>query len=118
MLVKALAWINLALAFVLEMIALYILGIFGFQMNLPDMGKWYFALIIPFVFICAWAILAAPKAQCRLKGWKLYGYKFVNFTLAAWALSAISQAQWAMLFEVVVAVNLVLLWVWRRFEPG
>ena len=115
---KALAWANLALAFVLELAAIYILGCWGFQVNLPLMGQWYFGLLTPFVFICAWYIFAAPKSKYRLKGWKLYGYKFVAFTLAAWALWAGGLPQWATLFEAVVGVNLVLLWVWRRFEPA
>jgi hypothetical protein len=115
---KALAWANLALAFVLEMTALYILGCWGFQLNLPEMGKWYFALVTPFVFICAWSIWAAPKAKYRLKGWKLLAYKLVNFSLVAWALWAGGLPQWAMIFEAVVLVNLVLLWVWKRFEPS
>lgn len=104
---KALAWINLGLAFVLELAALYFLGIWGFQLDIPEMGKWYFALITPFVFICAWSFWAAPQAAFRLKGWKLFAFKWAAFSLAAWALWATGQTQWATLFEMVVLVNLV-----------
>ncbi len=114
---KVLAWTNLALAFALELTALYILGIWGFQLNLPDMGRWYFALLTPMVFIAAWIIWAAPKSKYRLKGWKLLAYKWVAFSLVAWALWAGGLSKWAMIFEGIVLVNLVLLWAWQRFEP-
>lgn len=115
---KALAWANLALAFILELTALYILMMWGFQLNLPVLGQWYFGLLTPFVFICAWSIFAAPKSKYRLKGWKLFAYKLGTFSLVAWALWAGGLPQWAMRFEGVVVVNLVLAWVWRRFEPS
>jgi hypothetical protein len=114
---KALAWANLFVAFLLELAALYILGYWGFHLALPEAWQWGLGVGVPIVFLTAWGIWAAPKSKHRLKGWKLWTYKVVAFGIAAWALWATGQTQGAMIFEVVVLVNLVLLWIWKRFEP-
>ena len=87
-------------------------------MPVPEWGRWAAGLEAPLLFLTAWIFWAAPKAQHRLQGWKLWAYKVAVFTLAAWALAAAGRVQSALVFEGLVLVNLVLLWLWRRFEPS
>jgi hypothetical protein len=117
-LIKLLAWANLALAFLLELIALYLLGYWGFHLAIPPFWKWVLGTGAPLLFLMAWRIWAAPKSKSRLKGWKLCSYKVAAFGLAALALWACGQTQRALVFGAIVLVNLILLRLWQRFEPA
>jgi hypothetical protein len=115
---KLLAWANLALAFLLELTALYLLGYWGFHSDFPAFWRWVWGLGAPALFLWAWRIWAAPKSKRRLKGWRLWAYKAAVFSSAILALGALGQTQRALVFGAVVLVNLILLWLWQRFEPA
>ena len=114
---KFLAWTNLLAAFLLELAALYILGYWGFQSTHTGIWNWFLGLGAPLLFLSCWSIWAAPKSRKRLKGWKLWTYKFAVFSLVAFALGACGKTREAFVFEGIVLANLVFLRIWQRFEP-
>lgn len=105
---------NLALAFVLELCMLAALCYWGFVAGNGILQKLALGLGVPLVVAVIWGLFAAPRAMRRLTGAGLFALKALLFCLAAVALWAAGLTVLAAVFIVVVALNGILLYVWRQ----
>lgn len=105
---------NLALAFLLELAALFGFALLGAL--LPD--SWVRlagGALAMAAFIGLWAVFAAPRSKRRLKMPALLWFKLGMFALAAAGFVAAGQAIWAGVFAVLVALNLALMARFRHW---
>jgi quinol-cytochrome oxidoreductase complex cytochrome b subunit len=107
--------INLAVKFVLELVALGSLAYWGAN---AGSGAWAVVLAIgtPLVAGILWGRFAAPQARHRLPLGPRVGFELSVFCLAALALLTASTAL-ALVFAALVIINSVLLTLWRQWEP-
>jgi hypothetical protein len=101
---------NATLRFVLELCALAALGYWGFGTT-DGALQWLLGLGAPVAFALAWGAFAAPKAPYRLQDPARLVFEAVVFALAAAALAQAGQPVLAGIFVVVVAFNIVLMFV-------
>ena len=106
--------INLALAFLLELVALGAFAYWGFTATDSTVLNLVLAIGLTIVAIVLWGIFAAPKSARRLRGGALIAFKVVFFALACVALFAASSPTLGVIFGVLVAVNLVLAYAWKQ----
>jgi hypothetical protein len=99
--------LNEVLALVLELAALAILCWWGFA---TGTGVTAFALGIgaPLVAAVIWGLFAAPKARFSLPRPAVVAVKVLVFGAAAVALAALDQPVPAVVFAVIVVVNLIV----------
>lgn len=106
--------LNLALALLLELCMLAALAYWGATVG----DGWLVGLVLgigsPVVAVVLWTFLAAPNSPRRLPQPWLLMFKVVIFGLAALALANAGQSALAVVFALVVAVNLTLAWVWKQ----
>lgn len=105
---------NLALAFVLELGMLAALCYWGFVAGNGILQKLALGLGTPLVAAVIWGLFAAPRASRRLTGTSLFALKALLFCLASVALWAAGLPVLAAVFIAVVALNAILLYVWRQ----
>lgn len=105
---------NLALAFVLELCMLAAFCYWGFVAGQGTLQKLALGLGTPLVVAVIWGLFAAPRAKRRLTGARLFALKALLFGLAGVALWAAGLPALAVAFIVVVALNGILLYVWRQ----
>ena len=110
----ALKGINLALAFLLELVMLFAFGYWGFQTGDSAVVHWLFGLGLPIIAIIIWSIYNAPQSKRRLPRTPRTILEVVMFALAALALVAAGQTTWGIIFIVVVLINQLLLYVWKQ----
>ena len=106
--------LNLALAFLLEIALLVALGFWGFHLGNSNMWHWIVGIGAPSLTAVVWGQVAAPMAKNRLKSTQLLVFKVVLFTLGALALYAVGQKRWALGFEGVSLISLVLGFMWKQ----
>ena len=98
---------NLALAFLLELAALFAYAAVGALMPegwlQPAAG-----VTAAGAFIFAWGVWAAPRAKRRLRGAHLLWFKAAVFALAVLVVALVGQPVWAGVLAALVAVNLLL----------
>lgn len=114
----ALKMVNLALAFVLELVMVFAYGYWGVKTRNGDLLGWLLAFGVPFVVILIWARFMAPNSKTRLKGVAYLGLKALLFGGAALALVAAEQPTAALIFVVVSILNQILLIVWKDETLG
>jgi hypothetical protein len=106
---------NLALRFLLELVALGAFAYWGF--TLPDAST-IFRIIIglgaPILAATLWGFFAAPKSARRLHGTPYHAFEIVFFGLAVAALVMAGSTTLGMILAVVVVVNLILIEVWQQ----
>lgn len=107
---------NLALSFLLELCALAAVGYWGIQTGQTTLAKIVLGIGAPLLVAILWGLFAAPKAPRRLNGLSLLLFKVVVFGLAILALASTGQTTPAIIFAIVVLVNLTLSAIWRQEE--
>jgi len=106
--------INLALAFLLELLMLVAFGYWGFHTGSSTLVQWILGLGVPLVAIVIWSIFNAPQSKRRLPRTPRTILEVVMFSLGALALAAAGQTTWAAVFVVLMVVNQLLLYVWKQ----
>jgi hypothetical protein len=110
----ALKTANLALAFLLELVAIGAFAYFGFTAGGSTIINIVLGIGLAVVSIVLWGIFAAPKSTRRLKGTALLVFKLVFFALAALALFAAGSTTLAVVFAALVMINLILAYAWEQ----
>jgi hypothetical protein len=105
---------NLALRFLLELVALFALGWWGWSLT----DSWLrFVLVVVFVLAAAtiWGTFAVPDDPSRsgeapvvVRGWVRLGLEAVTFGAAVIGLASVGRGSFAIGFLVVVVVHYVL----------
>ncbi len=110
----ALKGLNLALAFLLELVMLVAFGYWGFNTGDSTLLHWILGLGVPLIAIVIWGIFNAPNSKRRLPQMPRTVLELVMFGLAALALVAAGQTTAGIVFMVVAIINQVLLVVWKQ----
>ncbi len=99
-------WGNLTLAFVMELVALAALGLWGWKVSDSMPLKIALAVGIPLAAAVAWGLFAAPQAAIHSAAMGLV-VKIVVFGGAALGLWAVHYRTAAIVFVVVLVSNLL-----------
>lgn len=97
---------NLALAFLLELAALFSFAAVGVLFE--GWMQLVAGLVGAAVFVLLWGLFAAPRAKRRLKGTSLLAFKIGIFVVADAILVSIGQGFWGATLLVLAAINLTL----------
>ncbi len=111
---QILRYANLALRFLLELVALAALGYWGFQAGDGPLMKAILTLGAPLLAIVLWSLFGAPRAWRPLTGaWHLL-LDAIVFGSAVPALIAAGQPLLALVFGVLLVGNRLLLYLWKQ----
>jgi hypothetical protein len=105
---------NLALAFLLELVALAAYGYWGFRTGSSLLVKILLGLGAPVLVALFWGAFVAPKALVTTSPWIRHLLAMGVFALAALALYAVGKPSWAIIFLAVAVINRVLLIAWKQ----
>lgn len=100
--------LNLTLSFLLELVALVIFGAWGFTIGESTLIKILLGIGTPLLMIVFWGVYMAPKSARRLQDpWHLL-FEIVIFGATGLALLSIERTDLAIVWGIVVVVNLLL----------
>ncbi|MBK9747524.1 MAG: YrdB family protein [Chloroflexi bacterium] len=105
--------LNLGLRFLLELKLLATLEYWGFQGN-GGVLRWAVGIGAPLAAAVIWGLWIAPKANHRLADPLLLMVEVILFLLGVCALWFVGQHRAAVVFGILVLINLVLLTIWQR----
>ncbi|WP_083312975.1 YrdB family protein [Floricoccus penangensis] len=105
--------LNDELAFLLELDSIIILSYWCFNLSSSKLISVALAIVIPLMFIVVWWIYLAPKLSYRLEGISLIILKLLLFSIVSYALISINKTSWAIVFMILVVINLVLSYIWK-----
>jgi hypothetical protein len=103
--------LNLTLRFLLELAALFALGMWGWQQR-EDGYRFALAIGIPLLLAVLWGVFAVPgdpsrsgKAPVPVPGWLRLVFELAFFALAAWALYDLGHILPAWGLGILVALH-------------
>ena len=111
---EALKAINLGIRFLLEIMVLVILGYWGFHVSQGTIIKILLGIGTPLLAAVIWGMFGAPKAPYVLSGFSFLILEIVIFGLPAVALFNTEKQSLALLYGLIVVVNLFLLKIWHQ----
>lgn len=76
----------LGLYFLLELVAFFSLGYWGFSLGVPTVLNFVLGLGIPLIGMVAWGTFASPRASVKLPPVGVFVFKLAFFVIAAAAL--------------------------------
>lgn len=106
--------LNLALAFLLELILLAAIAYSAFHLHVATEVKWLVGIAAPLGLAVIWSLIAAPTAKRRLAPIPLVAFKVAVFTFGAIALYSTGQRAPALLLEAAALINLALSVIWHQ----
>lgn len=106
--------LNLAAAFLLEVVLLVAFCYWGFHASHSSTLQWLLGIGAPVGAIILWSVLAAPKSDHRLSRSPLAVFRVAIFTLAAACLFSVHEKTVAIIFEIISVLNIVLLYTWKQ----
>ena len=101
---------NDVVAFFVELAALALIGLWGYRAGGPVWARALLGIGLPLLAAALWGLFAAPRAQFRGRG-VTFVVKVIVLGAAALAGFTILPLVWAVVFAVLVALNLVLMYV-------
>jgi hypothetical protein len=99
---------NLALRFALDLCLLGALAYVGLQVNVV------FAVLAPVAAAAVWGSFVSPKARLPLRRRAWIALQLLLFGIAVFGLIATAHVVLAVVFAVLVAVNLTLVLIWHQ----
>ncbi len=112
---EALAGLNLALAFALELAMLAAFAYFGFRATDHALMRWVLALALPLLVAALWGAILAPKAANRLPMVPGVLLSLGLFLLAASALYGSAQPGLAVIMAVAAVLHAALALLWHQW---
>lgn len=109
---QALQAINLAVRFVLELLAVAGLAYWGLRSGLAAVPRIGTAVGAPVAVVVFWGLVAAPHAPVTLPAPAKVAVQLLVFAIAAWALAVAGRPGWgtALLSAAVLNAGLMLWW--------
>ncbi len=105
---------NLALRFLLELVALFAVGYWGWHSG-TGAGRYLLAIGLPLIAAAVWAVFRVPgdasasgNAPVAVPGWTRLLLELALFVCAAWGLFAAGARLPASIFAVVVVLHYAL----------
>ncbi|MFI6872579.1 YrdB family protein [Streptomyces sp. NPDC050400] len=105
---------NLAVLFVVELVALGAVGAYGFTRDVSAPVAWLLGLAGLAVMITTWALFGSPKARYKTRGAGRVAFELVWFGAGAAALALAGAYVWAIVFALVCAVSKALAVRWDQ----
>lgn len=114
--------LNLALRFILELVALYALGFWGWTQH-AGLARILWGIGLPLLAALTWGTFRVPndpgKATVPVPGWLRLVLEALILGGAVWALYAAGQARWALVYGLVLLAHYLLsydrvLWLLRQ----
>ena len=105
---------NLALAFLLELVAIASFAYWGFNASDSTVLKIVLGVGTPIVAIVLWGVFAAPRSERRLQGSAYLVFKVIFFALAILALIAAGSVTLGLIFALVFVANTILAYLWHQ----
>lgn len=105
---------NLGLRFLLEILMLVAVGLWGFSIERGITLRVVFGVVLPTAVAVVWGVFVAPKSQHQIQ---LPGRLLIElflFGIATVALVRTNHLLWAVIFAITVIVNQMLLYIWRQ----
>ena len=103
--------INLTIRFLLELSALFSMGLWGWQ-NGEGFLRYVFAFGIPFIAAAIWGIFRVPNdpgsAPVAIPGLLRLAYEVVFFGFAAWALMDAQSIKFAWIFGIMIILHYII----------
>ena len=103
--------INLAIRFLLELLALGALGTWGWKQS-DNWTRFVFAVLIPVLFAAIWGTFAVPDDPSRsgnapivTPGWIRLIIEFIFFASATWAMYDMGWVKFSLIVGVIVLVH-------------
>jgi len=110
---------NLALRFLLEVAALVALGYWGFHAGSNDAVHWILGIGAPLVAAVVWGLFVAPRRRFEVSDAAWVLFQVVIFGAAIVGLVASGQTTIAVVFAVLLTINVTLMIAWhQRGEPA
>lgn len=106
--------LNLALAFLLELVMLYAIGYWGFKLKQDTAVRWAAGIGLPLLAAVLWGVLLAPKSVVASPFVVKMAGKFILLLIASLLLYNEGKQQMAIAFIIVVIINFILLFIWRE----
>ena len=107
--IESLKLINMGVRFLLEIIALVIFGFWGFRLSDAIFTKIIGGFGVPILVVVIWGTYGSPKALFALDGFARLLLEIAILGLAALALYFIGWQELAIIYGVIVIMNLVLM---------
>ncbi len=105
---------NVALSFLLELCLLVALAYWGFHTGAGTVVRLGLGIGVPLLVAVLWGIFLAPKAAVALPAVPRFLVEVVLFGLAVAGLAVAGQLTLAWVFAVIIAINRMLILVWRQ----
>lgn len=99
---------NIALAFLLELFSLIILGYWGFTLQADKGIRISIGILAPILMMSIWSIWCAPSSAHRLEGLWLLLIKCLLFGVVAYCLFRMNYPLAAIIFSTATLLNLAL----------
>lgn len=106
--------LNLALAFLLELVMLYAIGYWGFKLKQDTEVRWAVGIGLPLLAAVLWGVLLAPKSVVASPFPVKMAGKFILLLIASLLLYNAGKQQMAIAFIIVVIINFILLFIWQE----
>ncbi|NLR59092.1 YrdB family protein [Chitinophaga polysaccharea] len=104
--------VNLAVRFLLEIIMLVILGLWGWQMGADSWLRYVLALGFPLSAATLWGVFRIPndpkEAPVAIPGQARLLLEWILFGLAVWGLRVMEHPQWSIILAAVVIVHYIV----------
>jgi len=109
---NALKWVNLGLAFALELCMLAAFAYWGARTGNGALAKVALGVGAPLLAIVVWGLFMAPRAMFPLPTLIHVAFFLVIFGVAAFALARAGQPTLATVFAVVSVLNYIAASIW------
>jgi hypothetical protein len=106
--------LNLLVRFLLELCMLAAVGYWGFKVHSGWTTKIIFGIGLPILIAAVWGLFVAPKAIYPLSGASHVAISLLLLSAGAVALFAAGKANLGWVYLIVLAVNQILLLVWKQ----
>ena len=105
---------NLALRFLLEILALLAIGMWSYRL-VPNGWKYILAALIPILVATAWGVFNVPGDPSRSGAAPVIVPVLIRliielaiFTFASWALFTTGHTQWSEIFSVIILIHYLI----------
>lgn len=110
----ALKTANLALSFLLELVLLVAVAVWGYSVGPNPLIRLLLAIGLPLGIGIVWGIFIAPRSVIKLPRPVNFVLRLAFFGLGVLALAAVGYTGWAWVFALVVIVNYSLIAIWKQ----
>ena len=111
---RSMRGLNLAFRFILELLALVALFLWGTSVSDDLVIQLVVGLGVPALVMVLWSLFVAPRASRRLPDPSRLALELLIFAIAALAFGLTGGLVVAMMFGMAVVISLVLMFLWDQ----